>query len=253
MLRCPLVLDIDFTLIHLEFLPNSIEVPGRTRSAWLAPQTIELLGQLQEEFDLILATARSWDGTRWVSEGLKLRGVLVAAVVIEDGALFGKIGALQPMDADFEREKWRAQIEARRENDWPAFEWQNDFQACLVARCNDRENAAQLMGIFARQIEPHSNLRLFRDGRKVYFLPQTADKWNALRCLLGERAENAAGVGDGRNDLCWLREIAHSATFATGAPEVVQSVKNRGGFVSAQQGHRAIEEVLRHFANAGFA
>ena len=238
-----LILDLDFTLIHLEFLADSIEIPGRTRSAWLAPQTIELLRQLQTKFDLVLATARSWDGTRWVSDGLKARGVLVTADVIEDGALWGEIGALQAMDTTFDVASWRVKIEACRVENWPLWEWQNDFQACLVARCADRENAAQLMEIFAGEIEP--GLRLFRDGRKVYLLPKTADKWSALQKLLGEKAQHAAGVGDGDNDLCWLSQIAFPATFARAKTPLREAVAQKSGFITQKDGHDGIADILR--------
>ena len=244
--RRPLILDLDFTLLHLEWRPDSIEVPGRTRSAWIVPQTVELLRDLQNNFDLVLATARSWDGTRWVWDGLAARGVFVAAIVIEDGAQFGQPDALQTMDANFRSPALRAAADASTSDFWPAFEWQNDFQACLVARCENKESAAQLLNIFARQIKwPHANLRFYRDGRKVYVLPRRADKWSALQKLLGKRAPFSAGVGDGENDLCWLANIELPCTLAGAAPSVAALVHRKNGYFSPDYGHDGIGDVLR--------
>lgn len=74
-LRRFLVLDLDFTLLHLEAVPDAVEVPGRTRSSYLAAGTAEALADLQERFDILLATVRSWCGTRPVVEGLAISTV----------------------------------------------------------------------------------------------------------------------------------------------------------------------------------
>ncbi len=244
--KTPLVLDIDFTLIHLEYVPNSIEVPGRTRSAWLAPQTIEALGELQANFEIVLATARSWDGTHWVYDGLNERGVRVENVVIEDGARLGKIGELEAFAPEFDAAQVRENL--RVDYDWPAFDWQLDFENCAVARCETTELAVQLMAIFASQTVLNKwNPRFYRDSRKVYILPREADKWSALQRLLGERASEAAGVGDGENDLVWLPNIAFPATFTDASSALIEAVRARRGCIGAARGHAAIREVLLQF------
>ena len=245
-MKTPLILDIDFTLIHLEYVPNSIEVPGRTRSAWLAPQTVEALGELQAKFEIILATARSWDGTRWVADGLNERGVRVEGVVIEDGARLGKIGELNAFAPDFDATKVRENL--RVGHDWPAFDWQLDFENCVVARCQTSELATQLMAIFAGQTVLNKwNPRFYRDGRKVYILPRAADKWSALQRLLGERANGAAGVGDGENDWVWLPNVAFPATFIDANTKLIEAVRARRGCIGAARGHAAICEILLQF------
>ena len=239
-LKRALVTDLDFTLIHLERVPGAIEVPGRTRSAWIAPQTVEVLGELQNRFEIILATARSWEGTQWVCDGLRARGVAIENVVIEDGARLGEIGDLRAFDAAFDAVKTHAILEPRAI--WPAFEWQLDFQNCAVARCQTPAEAAQLLPIFAaRNLR---DARFYRDGRKVYVLPSRADKWSALQKLLGPRALKAAGVGDGENDLVWLRQIALPATFSD-AENVAPTVRARGGIVGPKRGHAGIAQVLK--------
>ena len=246
MLKRPLVLDIDFTLIHLEFVPDSIEVPGRTRSAYLAPQTVEVLGELQANFEIVLATARSWDGTRWVADGLNERGVRVENVVIEDGARLGKVGALRAFAPAFDAAKTRENYAPRAY--WPASEWQLDFENCAVARCETTGDAAQLMAIFAAQTALRKwNARFYRDGRKVYVLPRAADKWSALQRLLGERATQAAGVGDGENDLVWLPNVAFPATFVDANTKLIEAVRARRGCIGAARGHDAIAAILRDF------
>ncbi len=243
-MKTPLILDLDFTLIHLEYLPDSIEVPGRTRSAWLAPQTVEALRELQSRFEIVLATARSWDGTRWVADGLNERGVKVENVVIEDGARLGEVGDLRAFEPNFDAAKARESLVAR--TGWPAFEWQLDFQNCAVARCQAPDKAMELMAIFAKHsaLQPFDP-RFYRDGRKVYVLPKRADKWSALQQLLGARATLASGVGDGENDLVWLRHIPMPATLA-GAAEPVHLWVRAHGFVSEMGGHAGIADALRH-------
>lgn len=240
----PLILDLDFTLLHLEYLPGSLEVPGRTRSAWIAPRTIELLAELQQHCSIILATARSWDGTHWVTDGLGKNGVRVAGLVLEDGALLGAIGELRELDPSFEVETLRARVEADKTNSWPAFDWQLDFKACLVARCETRDEAAQLSALFTELYTADGRYRVYRDGRKTYILPRRADKWSALQDLLGKGANEAAGVGDGVNDIVWLPRVAHPATFARAEAHLVEAVQARRGYVSPLDGHEGIADIL---------
>lgn len=242
--RRPLILDLDFTLLHLEYLPGSLEVPGRTRSAWIAPQTVELLADLQSQFDIVLATARSWDGTHWVTNGLALHGVVVSGVVLEDGALLGAVDQLHEFEPSFV-EALRARVDSEKTNDWPAFDWQLDFKACLVARCESRDEAAALSAIFAERYATGSRYRVYRDGRKTYILPSRADKWNALQELLGDAANQAAGVGDGINDVVWLPRVALPATFARAESRLVEAVQASNGYISPLDGHTGIADILR--------
>lgn len=242
--RHPLVLDLDYTLLHLEARPGAIEVPGRTRSAYLAPETVEALADLQERFEVVLATARSWAGTREVVEGLAGRGVEVSGTVLEDGALFGTPGAERPLEPGRRWHPLRAALTGL--SGCPPFEWQGDFRACLVARAASREEAEELkhrLGAEAPRLDP--TLRLFRDGRKVYVTGTEADKWTGLVALLGERAASAVGIGDGLNDLVWLARVSLPATLAGAAPEVIDLVVERSGVVSDEPGHGGIARVLR--------
>lgn len=260
--RRALILDLDFTLLHLEAVPGSIEVPGRTRSAFLAPETTEALRALQDRFALVLATARSWDGTHWVSDGLKARGVFISAAVLEDGALLYSPQEVsesdgpqmpqsaRPLESGRDWPALRGEIEARRESWWPDFEWQRDFVACAVARTESGEHSARLMEAWTPLLSEWNvagrELRLFRDGRKLYVAGLGADKWAALKYLLGPRAPEAAGVGDGANDVCWLSQIALPCTMAHAALQVLAAVRARGGLVSEREGHAGIEEALNH-------
>jgi hydroxymethylpyrimidine pyrophosphatase-like HAD family hydrolase len=243
----PLILDLDFTLLHLAHIPGSIEVPGRTRSAWIAPATVEILHQLQRNFSIVLATARSWDGTRWVVDGFKSHGVEVTALVIEDGASLGVVGDLQPYDPTFRVEDWRPKFD-KPEMRVTSFEWQLDFESCLVARCENAEKGELLCQTWASQwSEQGGIIRFFRDGRKVYVLPAEAGKWTALQRLLGPAALSAAGVGDGDNDLVWLPNIAEPATFANAKPALIQAVQTQGGYISNQDSHEGIAEILKRW------
>lgn len=242
--RRALVLDLDYTLLHLEAAASAIEVPGRTRSAYLAAETVDALSDLQERYDIFLATARSWYGTRPVVEGLVLRGVTVTGVVLEDGALLGPPGEHRPLEPGRD---WKGLRRALEDGvpDLP-LSWQEDFEACLVARSETPEMARTLLALLgpkALRLDP--TLRCFRDGRKVYLTGGGADKWAALVALLEERAQDAVGIGDGANDVCWLGRVATPCTFAGAAPEVVALVRKGGGSVSEGAGHAGILGLLR--------
>lgn len=242
--RRALVLDLDYTLLHLEATPDAIEVPGRTRSAYLAAETAAALSGLRERYDLFLATARSWHGTRPLVEGLARRGVTVCGVVLEDGALLGPPGEYRPLEPPREWDGLRRALEGAVPD--IQFSWQKDFEACLVARSETPEKTQTLLARLdgeALRLDP--TLRLFRDGRKVYVTGAGADKWTALVALLGERAESAVGIGDGANDVCWLGRVALPCTLSGAAPEVVALSRERGGLVSKSAGHAGILGLLQ--------
>ena len=240
-----LVLDLDYTLLHLEKLPGAVEVPGRTRSAYLAAATAEALADLSDGHEVFLATARSWHGTEPVVAGLARHAVEVSGVVLEDGALLGPPGEHRPLEPGRSWDLLRAKLEAAS-GALPPFSWQEDFEACLVARsASPTEAEALLTGLrgVAREIDP--TLRLFRDGRKVYVTGAESDKWTALVALLGDRAEDAVGIGDGANDACWLARVASPCTFEGATPEVVARVGQAGGIVRESWGHGGIVDLLK--------
>ena len=244
--RRPLVLDLDYTLLHLEATPGAIEVPGRTRSAYLAAETAGALRGLGERYDLFLATARSWHGTEPVVGGLARYGAPVSGVVLEDGALLGPPGGHRPLEPGRDWEGLRRALGGVAAPDLPRFSWQGDFEACLVARAETPAEAETLLarlGAEALRLDP--TLRSFRDGRKVYLAGAGADKWTALETLLGERAAGAVGIGDGANDACWLCRISTPCTLSGAAPALVSLVGEAGGLVSEGPGHGGIRELLR--------
>ncbi len=241
--RRALILDLDYTLLHLEARPDAIEVPGRTRSAYLAGASAEALARLRTRHEIILATARSWHGTHPVVEGLMERGVAVSGVVLEDGALLGPPGGYWPLEPERSWPELRSKLGAMP--DLPPFTWQEDFEACLVARSTTPDEAeALLVQLRPAVLRLDPTLRCFRDGRKVYLTGALADKWTALETLLGERAAGAVGVGDGANDVCWLSRVATPCTLAGAAPAVVSLVEEAGGIVSETPGHEGIGELL---------
>ncbi len=249
--RRALVLDLDYTLLHLEATPRAIEVPGRTRSAYLAAATAEALADLQERHDLFLSTARSWHGTEPVVEGLARRGVDVSGVILEDGALLGPAREHHPLEPGRDWEGLRRALDGAAP-EIPPFVWQEDFEACLVARAATPAEAEALLARLreeALRLDP--TLRAFRDGRKAYLTGAKADKWTTLEALLGpDRAAGAIGVGDGANDLCWLRRVSLPCTLAGAAPEIVALVQERGGLVSEDGGHGGIAGLLIEIASA---
>ena len=236
-----LVLDLDGTLLHTDEAPDSIVVPGRTRPSFLAGETAEILFDIASSLAIVLATGRSLAGTIKVIEGLGDRGVPIFGLVLEDGALFGKKEILP-----VEPRNWRALREELDQVALPNFLWQEDFTACLVARCENREEAMILEPLLfeeAKKIE--SDLRCHRDGRKVYLSGEKSDKWTALQKLLGPNAASSAGIGDGLNDLCWLSKIKLPCTLQGSEKTVIEEVIANNGHLSQSEGHAGIAELLR--------
>jgi len=169
--RRALVLDLDYTLLHLEATSSAIEVPGRTRSAYLAAETVDALSDLRERYDIFLATARSWHGTRPVVEGLARRGVTVTGVVLEDGALLGPPGEHRPLEPGRDWEGLRRALGAALP-DLP-FSWQEDFEACLVARSETSAEAETLLAGLGGEASPDLVWRcLERRNRRRAHRPQ---------------------------------------------------------------------------------
>lgn len=240
-----LILDLDGTLLHVEPVKDPIIVPGRTRPAYLAGTVVSVLTRLCEHFDLVLATGRSWAGMRLIVEGLAERGITLAGVVLEDGALLGKPGACLALEPERCWEGLRQRLSQVSDSDWPDFEWQGDFEACLVARASTADAAKHLApSLYAHALAYESDLRCYRDGRKVYLLGKQVNKWAALAALLRDRVALAVGVGDGLNDLCWLSQIALPCTLKGAAEEVARLVVSAGGLLSKYTGHWGIAELL---------
>lgn len=244
--RLPLVLDLDGTLLHPDPLPGATAIPGRTRPAYMARESILALRRMSPRFAIIVATARSWAGTRPVVAALGEAGVPISGLVLEDGALWGRTADALAPTAAFDGDALRRALEAVA---LPSFAWQEDFQACLVARAPDAHTAITLAPLLARGARAKvRGVRCFRDGRKVYLMAGEATKWAALRRLLGERADLAAGVGDGLNDVVWLARAAFPCTLAGARPGVLRLVAARGGHAAIESAHRGIVEALAAIA-----
>ncbi|NJN66944.1 MAG: hypothetical protein HC884_09610 [Chloroflexaceae bacterium] len=247
--RRPLILDMDGTLLHSEPVPDALVIPGRTRPSYLSRTVTESLSHLSQRFDVVLATGRSWAGMQVAVEGLQRHGVAIAGLCVEDGAKVGRPGSWTVLEPHRDWHRLRTWIDAvSGDPAWPSFEWQEDFQSCLVARAATYAEARTLAPLlFARATDdaPEPGLRVFRDGRKVFLIGAAVNKWQALGVLLGERAASSAGFGDGLNDVCWLSRIADPGTLRGCAPEVLQAVLAAGGVVASQGGHEGIAELLR--------
>ncbi|HEY9765033.1 MAG TPA: hypothetical protein V6C82_01655, partial [Chroococcales cyanobacterium] len=231
------------TLLHTDEAPDSILVPGRTRPSFLSGETAKILFDIALFLDIVLATGRSLQGTKEVIEGLRERHVPIFGVVLEDGALYGKPEGQIPLEP---RRNWGFLREALEGASLTNFLWQEDFTACLVARCEKREDAMILEPLLfeaAKKIEPA--LRCHRDGRKVYLSGETSDKWTALQKLLGAAAASSAGIGDGLNDLCWLSKIKLPCTLQGSEKKVIEEVIANNGQLSQLAGHAGIAELLR--------
>lgn len=240
-----LILDLDGTLLHTEFSPDAVAIPGRTRNSYLAISTITALARLSRRFRVVLATGRSMAAANPITCAMKERNVIIGGLVLEDGALVGSENGLVPLRPGGDLEAMRTTVDSARTNDWPAFEWQWDFHACLVARAAGADESGALAGLISgAALSIFPDLRCARDGRKVYLMHRLTHKWAGLKALLGEDAARSVGVGDGCNDLCWLSMIADPITLAGAAPEVMAAVNAAGGWISPLDQHAGILHIL---------
>lgn len=177
-------------------------------------------------------------------------GVTVSNLVLEDGSsLLGTPKEVRPLEPNRYWEPLRAALAGTTMRGCPPFEWHEEFRACLVALNASPAEAEEVrVRLGGEALRRDSTLRVFRDGRKVYIAGSRADKWTALQALLGEKAGDAVGVGDGANDLCWLSRVQRPCTLLDAAPEVVKLVEEKGGLVSTETGHEGILGLLRELA-----
>lgn len=245
-----LILDLDGTILHPEWQPTAVEVPGRTRSTFLSLAVRDALLGLTSLFRVIIATGRSWAATEAVHNALVFHGIPVAGVVVEEGALVGVPGHFRRLPNE---ERNAVALTAAREvldgPSLPESELQHDFQACVVARTEDRETARVLAKeLRARIARNGRGLRCHRDGRKVYLLESGVNKWTGLERLLGPAAQRATGIGDGPNDVCWLSRIDLPCAPRGAVPEVLDAVASARGLISSQDGHAGIRQLLELLA-----
>lgn len=246
-----LVLDIDGTLLHTAPIEGGIVVSGRTRPAYFAPRTVEMLALLGQHSSIVLATGRSWGSVHAAVEMLQQRSVTIVGVCVENGARNARVmpagtpGAWNVLEPHRDWERLRQLLDADGDPACPPFEWQHDFESCLVARADTREWAAQLqVALLVRAARYEPELQCFCDGRKVFLIGESVNKWRSLQTLTGCQAADCFGVGDGLNDLCWLEQVALPCTLRGSYPQVIEAVQRAGGIVSSQEGHAGIAEVL---------
>lgn len=246
MTRRLLVLDVDGTLLHTDPVPGGVEVPGRTRSSYLAPEACTLLVALSHHVDLVFATGRSWDGMRILTHALLQQGLKVAALCLENGGIIGLPDEWRRLEPERNWHTLRTTLDQHPLRAHYPYEWQDDFWSCLVARATTHDEAVALAPLLLdHALRFDADLSIYRDGRKVYLAGAQVNKWLALLELFGQRAAAATGVGDGLNDMCWLSHIALPCTVRSADPQVITLVSDRAGLVSFQHGHAGTTEILR--------
>lgn len=182
-------------------------------------------------------------------EILERFGIAVSGIVLEDGALLGTSGNLRAFANHYDRHEIRKSLTDFADH-VTDFVWQTDFEACLVARTSGEDQANALSKALCLKVSQlYPTLRCYTDGVKVYLLDRSANKWTALVKLLGESARFSAGIGDGLNDLCWLRQIALPCTLADAKPELVETVSAAEGIVAESGSHEGMVEILARLTN----
>jgi hydroxymethylpyrimidine pyrophosphatase-like HAD family hydrolase len=234
-----LILDLDGTLLFAQEKPGAIAIQGRRRNSYLAIETIQILRELQESYDIILATGRSLLSIQIICKMMETNGVKLSGVVAENGGLIQQDDQVEYLVSH----SWRQQVQALAQQLGDMA--QVEFSTCLALIRPTHAEIEQARDFFQAM---NGRAKLLKDGNKVFFLEENIDKRNALAHLLGEtQLAMATGVGNDSNDIEWLKAVKNPAAPACAGEKVLETVTARKGFISQSTGHTGIAELLTGF------
>ncbi|MCI5151441.1 MAG: hypothetical protein D3916_19040, partial [Candidatus Electrothrix sp. MAN1_4] len=91
----------------------------------------------------------------------------------------------------------------------------------------------------------NKRFRTIVGSRKIVIIPKGGDKYAAFQGVFGSTHFLCCAAGDMPDDLSLLRHAAFPLTLRTASPLVQRYVKERGGFVAAEEGHEGTAAILR--------
>ncbi len=234
-----LILDIDGTLLFADEKPASIVIKGRRRNSYMARETIQLLREIQESYNIVLATGRSLLSVQSICKLLAKEGVYFKGAVAENGGLYQKDNEVEYLVS----QQWMHQIkEIALHFDSMV---QLEFTTCLALLRPTNSDINKALDLFQAA---NCRANLLRDGNKIFFLSGKVNKRNGLTYLLGEKQLSlAAGVGNDINDLEWLKTVRKPAAPACAGEKVLETVTAANGIISKSTGHKGIAELLAAF------
>jgi len=234
-----LILDLDGTLFFADEKPGSMVIKGRRRDSYMAIETIRILRELQESYDIILATGRSLLSIQLICKLMETKGVNIKGVVAENGGLYQQGNKVEYLVS----QPWMQHVQELVLHFGSIV--QLEFTTCLALLRPTNSNINQALDLFQAM---DYKVNLWRDGNKVFFLSENIDKRNALVHLLGEKQlAMATGVGNDINDLEWLKVVKRPAAPACAGEKVLEKVTAMKGIVSQSTGHEGIAELLTAF------
>lgn len=230
-----LVCDLDGTLLHSQ--KESIAVPGRTCSSFLSKDAAQLLAKISRIFPVVIATGRNSNSVyKLVSQ---LTDVIFSGFVLENGFV-----RKQFIENKLARNPEWDEIAAL----FPDWERLPFYENCtgFVFSFDQKDIDAMKIDLLAQYAEKilmeHGyTYPVYKERRKIFIYPGHVDKMRGLAPL---GIHPYIAMGDGINDLQMMQESDFALTLNSGAPELKELVKQKGGFCSMQTSHNASCEML---------
>jgi len=232
----PLILDIDGTLLFAFPQPCALAVKGRRRDSYLARETIRILASLQEKYDLYLATGRSENSSRIISEMMSYEGIIISGMAAENGGVWVDVNGIARYLVS---EEWIGAT--RRAVSVMGNLAQDEFKTCLALLRPEPDDIQRALSVY---INAKLQFRLLQDGNKLFVLERNVCKKQALVYGLGTHFTLSAGAGNDLNDLNWLKYINFPMCTDCSKDEVKRAVTRKHGYLSPKNGHDGIQDAL---------
>ena len=233
----PLILDIDGTLLFAAPQPGALVVKGRRRDSFLARETIHVLVCLQEKYDLYLATGRSENSSRVISEMMSREGIIISGMAAENGGVWVDVNGIARYLVS---EEWIGAT--RKAVSVMGNLAQDEFKTCLALLRPEPDDIQRALSVY---MNAKLQFRLLQDGNKLFVLERSVCKKQALVYGIGTSFSLSAGAGNDLNDLNWLECIEFPICTSCSKEEVKQAVSNKSGYISPKNGHEGIQDALK--------
>ncbi len=229
------VLDLDGTIIFSE--QAEILIPGASGGCYVAQTTVSLLESISAQCHLHIASVRRASSVAGLVQALP--NVRFAGYVLEGGLVSRTdISASPEVCAVRERISRHLQAEFR---DWRHVDGYEKMICCIAP--SSVINPLSRVSDSLHRLAPTPFPLIEQERHKTFISPTVLCKFAGLQRLGVTRIDVAAG-DDERYDRSLLASADYPLTFATSAASLVEFVKNRGGYVASEAGHRGAEEVL---------
>jgi hydroxymethylpyrimidine pyrophosphatase-like HAD family hydrolase len=241
------VFDLDGTMNHAAPVPGGLPIRGRTTDSFLDSRTIELLLELMQVTDLYIATGRSLATVEDFRNHFSAAGVRISGWILEHGTqVEGHPTWTEKVLTGIDLATVHAQAKQIIHENGYAIDteyYQEVHQSILLYSGKDRDEAETLLSRLAGVL--NNRFRTIVGSRKIVIIPKSGDKYPAFQSVFGKTHLLCCAAGDMPDDLSLLRHATFPLTLRSASPLVQRYVKERSGFVAAEEGHEGTTAMLR--------